>query len=266
MNESSNTISVHSPAALVTGASRGIGRGIAVSLAKAGWRIGVNFASNQAAALETLALVNAAGGSGELIHGDVADAHQRVAMIDATLAAFGRLDALINNAGVAPETRDDLLDATEAAYDRVMNINLKGPYFLSQLAAKRMLAQISRGTIPRGFIINISSVSAYAISTNRGEYCVSKAGMAMMTRLFATRLANEKIAVHDVRPGVIETDMTGAVKEKYDELFAAGLTPIRRWGQPEDVGACVAAILSGAFAYSTGQVFDVDGGYHLRQL
>ncbi len=254
------------PVALVTGASRGIGRGIAVALAKSGWRVGINFASNQSAADETLALVRAAGGTAEIIPGDVANRVQRQTMIDRTLVLFGRFDALINNAGVAPESRDDLLDGSEAAYDRVMNINLKGPYFLSQIAAKLMLSQIAAGTIPRGFIINISSVSAYAISTNRGEYCVSKAGMAMMTGLFASRLANENIVVHDVRPGVIETDMTEAVKAKYDKLLAEGLTPIRRWGQPEDVGACVAAILSGAFSYSTGQVFDVDGGYHLRQL
>lgn len=254
------------PVALVTGASRGIGRGIAVALAKSGWRVGINFASNQSAADETLALVRAAGGTAEIIPGDVANRVQRQTMIDRTLVLFGRFDALINNAGVAPESRDDLLDGSEAAYDRVMNINLKGPYFLSQIAAKLMLSQIAAGTIPRGFIINISSVSAYAISTNRGEYCVSKAGMAMMTGLFASRLANENIVVHDVRPGVIETDMTEAVKAKYDKLLAEGLTPIRRWGQPEDVGACVATILSGAFSYSTGQVFDVDGGYHLRQL
>jgi 3-oxoacyl-[acyl-carrier protein] reductase len=266
VNSASNRSSTFPPVALVTGASRGIGRGIAVALAKAGWRVGVNYASNKTAAQETLERVREVGGSGELIPGDVADAAQRRNMIDATLAGFGRFDALINNAGVAPESRDDLLDATEAAYDRVMNINLKGPYFLSQLAAKLMLSQIASGSIPHGYIINISSISAYAISTHRGEYCVSKAGLAMLTRLFATRLANEKISVHDVRPGVIETDMTFAVKAKYDALFAAGLTPIRRWGQPEDVGACVAAILSGAFPYSTGQVFDVDGGYHLRQL
>ena len=254
------------PVALVTGASRGIGRGIAISLVKAGWRVVVNYASNQAAANETLELIRAVGGVAEAVQGDVADACQRKAIVDFSLRQFGRLDALINNAGVAPDSRDDLLDATESTFDRVMNINLKGPYFLAQIAAREMLAQIRSGSIERGFIINISSVSAYAVSTNRGEYCVSKAGMAMMTRLFATRLANEKIFVHEVRPGVIETDMTGAVRAKYDALIRDGLSPIERWGQPEDVGACVAAILGGAFPFSTGQVFDVDGGYHLRRL
>ncbi len=252
--------------ALVTGASRGIGRGIALALAKAGWRVGVNYSSNQASAEETLALIRSTGGRAEIIQGDVANSMHRVALVDFMLAKFGRLDALINNAGVAPESRDDLLDASESAYDRVMGINLKGPYFLAQLAAKKMLAQIAAGTIPRGFIVNISSVSAYAVSTNRGEYCVSKAGMAMMTQLFAARLANDGIFVNEIRPGVIETDMTGPVKEKYDKLLSDGLAPIRRWGQPQDVGACVSAILSGAFPYTTGQVFDVDGGYHIRRL
>ena len=163
------------------------------------------------------------------------------------LSQFGRLDALVNNAGVAPESRDDLLDATEHAYDRVMKINLKGPYFLAQSASRHMLAQIKSGAIERGCIINISSVSAYTASPNRGEYCVSKAGLAMMTQLFAARLANEKIFVHEIRPGVIDTDMTGPVKEKYDKLLSEGLSPIKRWGKSEDVGACVAAILSGAF-------------------
>ncbi len=265
-NDLANNSSSSTPVALITGASRGIGRGIAVALAQAGWRVGVNYASNQSAADETLALIRAAGGTAQAVQGDVANAAQRKYIVDFTLAHFGRLDALINNAGVAPDSRDDLLDASESAYDHVMNVNLKGPYFLSQLAARHMLDQIAAGTIQRGFIINISSVSAYAVSTNRGEYCISKAGMAMMTRLFATRLANEKIFVHEVRPGVIETDMTGAVKEKYEKLIQEGLSPIKRWGQPEDVGACVAAILGGAFPFTTGQVFDVDGGYHLRRL
>lgn len=253
-------------AALVTGGSRGIGRGICVSLAMNGWHVGVNFAGNAAAAQETLELVKQAGGSGEIVQGDVADTAQRKYLIDFMLQRFGRFDALINNAGVAPETREDLLDASETSYDRVMNINLKGPYFLSQLAAREMIAQIKAKKIERGYIVNISSVSAYAVSVNRGDYCLSKSGMAMMTKLFATRLANEGITVHEVRPGVIATDMTGGVKEKYDKLLAEGLSPIRRWGQPEDVGACVAAILRGDFPYSTGQVFDVDGGFHLQRL
>jgi len=254
------------PAALVTGGSRGIGRGICVALARAGWRVGINFTSNEAAAHETLQLVEKAGGSGAPVQGDVADPAQRKHLIDFMHERFGRLDALINNAGVAPETREDLLESSESGYDRVMGINLKGPYFLSQIAARLMIEQIKSGVIPRGFIVNISSVSAYAVSVNRGDYCVSKAGMAMMTKLFAARLAAENIAVHEIRPGVIATDMTGPVKAKYDKLLSEGLAPMRRWGQAEDVGVCVAAILRGDFPYSTGQVFDVDGGFHLQRL
>ncbi|HLX62527.1 MAG TPA: 3-ketoacyl-ACP reductase [Planctomycetota bacterium] len=263
---SNDTKIASAPAALVTGASRGIGRGIAIALGKIGWRVGVNYSSHKGAAEETVALIRTAGGTAEAVQGDVANSSQRKFMVDFTLSKFRRLDALVNNAGVAPEARDDLLDATENAYDRVMNVNLKGPYFLSQLAAREMIAQIKSGAIERGFIVNISSVSGYAVSINRGEYCISKAGMGMMTQLFAARLAHEKIFVHEIRPGVIATDMTGPVKEKYDKLIGEGLSPIQRWGQPEDVGACVAAILSGAFPFSTGQVFDVDGGYHIRRL
>jgi len=254
------------PAVLVTGGSRGIGRGICVALARIGWRVGINYASNAAAAQEALALVLQAGGSGEIVQGDVANTAQRKYLVDFMLQRCGRLDALVNNAGVAPEARADILEASEASYDRVMAINLKGPYFLTQIAARAMIEQIKSGKISRGCIVNISSISAYTASVNRGEYCVSKAGISMMTKLFATRLADEKINVYEVRPGVIATDMTGPVKAKYDKLFAEGLTPIRRWGQPEDVGACVAAILRGDFPYSTGQVFDVDGGFHLQRL
>ena len=254
------------PAVLITGGSRGIGRGIGVALARLGWRIGINYSSNAAAAEETRELVKQAGGSGEPVQGDVANTAQRKYLVDFMLERFGRLDALVNNAGVAPEKRDDLLEASETSFDRVLAINLKGPYFLTQLAARKMIEQIKQGKIARGCIVNISSISAYTASVNRGDYCISKAGIAMMTKLFASRLATEKIAVHEVRPGVIATDMTGPVKAKYDALLANGLAPMRRWGEPEDIGACVASILSGAFPYSTGQVFDVDGGFHLREL
>ncbi|MCY3018900.1 MAG: 3-ketoacyl-ACP reductase, partial [Planctomycetota bacterium] len=202
----------------------------------------------------------------EAVQGDVGNTAQHKYLVSFMLERFGRLDALVNNAGVAPEVRADLLEATESSFDRVLGINLKGPYFLTQLAARAMIEQIKAGRIERGCIVNISSISAYTASVNRGDYCVSKAGVAMMTKLFAARLGDEKIAVHEVRPGVIATDMTGPVKAKYDKLLAEGLAPIRRWGQPEDVGACVAAILRGDFPYSTGQVFDVDGGFHLQRL
>jgi len=235
-------------------------------MATLGWRVGVNYTSNVAAALKTVDLVKEAGGEGEPVQGDISDNAQRHHLIGHMLKHFGRLDALVNNAGVAPEVREDLLENSESSYERVMTINLKGPYFLTQLGARAMIDQIKAGTLARGFIVNIGSISAYAPSLNRGDYCLSKAGMGMMTKLFAARLADEKINVYEVRPGVIATDMTGTVKVKYDALIAAGLAPIKRWGQPEDVGRCVASILRGDFPYSTGQVFDVDGGFHLKIL
>ncbi|MCW8129046.1 MAG: 3-ketoacyl-ACP reductase [Planctomycetota bacterium] len=256
------------PAALVTGGSRGIGRGIAVELARAGWDVGINYSSNAAAAQEAIQEVKAAAPAvrAEAVQGDIATTASRKYLVDFMLQTFGRLDALVNNAGVAPEKRADLLETGEASYDRVMDINLKGPFFLTQLAARTMLDLRKAGTIERGYIVNISSISAYTASVNRGEYCLSKAGMSMLTALFAARLAQEAVGVFEVRPGVIATDMTGPVKEKYDKLIAEGLSPIRRWGTPEDIGRCVAAILRGDFPFSTGQVFDVDGGFHLRVL
>jgi NAD(P)-dependent dehydrogenase (short-subunit alcohol dehydrogenase family) len=251
---------------LVTGASRGIGRAIARTLGAQGWSVGVNYNSNAAAAEEIVAEIRARGGQACALQGDVSDNAQRQALVAAHRAAFHRFDALVNNAGVAPEKRADVLDATEASFDRVLNINLKGPYFLTQQVARTMLEQLRAGTIPEGFIVNIGSLSSYAVSTNRGEYCVSKAGLSMMTQVYAARLAGEKIQVHEVCPGVIDTDMAGAAKAKYDKLFAEGLAPIERWGQGDDVARCVAAILSGAFPYSAGQVFHVDGGYHIRRI
>ena len=180
-----------------------------------------------------------------------------------TLDAFGRIDLLVNNAGVAPTKRADILtrDADETSFDRLININLKGPYFLTQLVANQMVQQAS------GRIVNITSVSAYAASVNRGDYCIAKAGLSMMTKLWATRLAEFGINVYEIRPGVIETDMTGPVKAKYDELiFQKDLTPIRRWGKPEDVAKAVVAIATDLLPFSTGEVIDVDGGFHLRRL
>jgi NAD(P)-dependent dehydrogenase (short-subunit alcohol dehydrogenase family) len=174
----------------------------------------------------------------------------------------------VNNAGIAPDVRADLLDATEASFDRLIAINLKGPYFLTQRVAAQMIRQVEadadRSPAPR--IVNITSISAYAASVNRGDYCISKAGLGMMTALWAARLAPHRIGVYEVRPGVIATDMTSAVREKYDALIASGAWPIRRWGTPEDVGRAVAAIARGDFPFSTGEVFNVDGGFHLRTL
>jgi NAD(P)-dependent dehydrogenase (short-subunit alcohol dehydrogenase family) len=255
------------PVALITGASRGIGRGIAITLARAGTHdLMINYAGNEAAAKECQALCTEAGAGkirAEICQGDISLAADRSRLLDGVRSAFGRLDLLVNNAGVAPNVRADLLDAGEDSFDRLISINLKGPYFLTQAAAKWMIE--SPSDAPRA-IINVTSISAYTASVNRGDYCIAKAGLAMMTKLFAARLAEFQIGVFEIRPGVIETDMTGPVKEKYDKLFAEGLTPINRWGRPDDIGRAVAAVASGAFPYSTGEVINVDGGFHLRVL
>jgi NAD(P)-dependent dehydrogenase (short-subunit alcohol dehydrogenase family) len=253
--------------ALVTGASRGIGRGIAVELGRAGCRVAINYAGNADAAAEALALVRAAGGDGFTVQGDVAVAADRARLVAETVQRFGRIDLLVNNAGVGPKVRADLLDAGEESFDRLFAINLKGPFFLSQFVARQMLQQEADAEGFRGRIVNITSMSAYTASINRGDYCMVKAGLAMMTKLFADRLANDGINVYEIRPGIIATDMTSGVKEKYDKLILEqGVTPIRRWGRPEDVGRAVRAIAEDRFPFSTGAVFDVDGGFHLQRL
>lgn len=252
--------------ALVTGASRGLGRGIAVELGASGCRVAINFARNPAAADETLALVRKAGGDGFTIQGDVAKPEDCARLVAETTKHFGRIDLLVNNAGVAPQERMDLLDTTTASLDRLLAINLRGPFVLTQLVAKQMIGQSPAPAGNRGRIINITSISAYTASVNRGEYCIAKAGLAMMTKLFADRLAPEGITVFEIRPGIMQTDMTSAVTEKYDQQIRDGLTPIRRWGTAEDVGRAVRAIAENRFPFSTGAVFDVDGGFHLRRL
>ena len=257
------------PAVLITGASRGIGRGVALELARtASFDLALNFAGNEAAArvCQDLCRDASKGNSRvEIIQGDISLAADRARMIEFVGQTFRRLDVLVNNAGVAPNVRADLLEAGEESFDRLIGINLKGPYFLTQLAAKLMKESPALPGAPKT-VINVSSISAFTVSTNRGDYCVAKAGIAMMTKLYAVRLAEFGINVYEVQPGVIETDMTGAVKEKYDQLFANGLTPINRWGMPSDIGKCVTAVALGHFPYSTGQVFNVDGGFHLKTL
>ena len=257
-----------SPVALITGASRGIGRGIALELAALGTHdLAVNYAGNEAAARECQTMCREAsqGRRVEIIQGDISKPEDRERMIGFVEGKFGRLDLLVNNAGIAPDVRADILEASEASFDRLIGVNLKGPYFLTQRAARLMMASAPLERTPRA-VVSVTSISAFTASTNRGDYCVAKAGLAMMTKLFAARLAGEGINVYEIQPGVIATDMTGAVKEKYDKLFADGLTPINRWGQPSDVGRAVAAIAMGHFPYSTGQVFEVDGGFHLHRL
>jgi 3-oxoacyl-[acyl-carrier protein] reductase len=251
--------------ALVTGASRGIGRGIAVALAGAGHDVVVNYVSNADAAKRVVTELESLGARALAVRADVAAADDRRRLVDETYDAFGAIDLLVNNAGVAPSVRADILEAAEESFDRVLAINLQGPYFLTQLVANRMIAQGPRPGPPK--IVVISSISAYAASTNRGDYCLAKAGLAMMVKLYAARLAEHGINVYEIRPGVIATDMTEAVKEQYDRLILTeGLTPIRRWGRPEDVGRAVVAVATELLPFSTGQVIDVDGGFHLRTL
>jgi NAD(P)-dependent dehydrogenase (short-subunit alcohol dehydrogenase family) len=252
--------------ALVTGASRGIGRGIALALAGRGWAIAANYRGNADAAAETRRLIEATGAACLLVQGDVASRDDRAQLVDDTLARFGRIDLLVNNAGMAPRQRVDLLEVSEESYDEVMAVNLKGPFFLSQRVAQVMLEQVQAGAAYAPRIVNMGSISAYTASINRAEYCLSKAGLAMLTALFADRLAEHGISVYELRPGIIATDMTGPAAAKYDRLIAEGLTPIRRWGQPEDVAAAVVAIAEGYLAFSTGEVINVDGGFHLRRL
>jgi NAD(P)-dependent dehydrogenase (short-subunit alcohol dehydrogenase family) len=255
--------------ALVTGASRGIGRGIAIELARTGARVAINYAGNAEAAAEALSLVKAAGGDGFIVQGDVAVAADRERLVAETMEKFGRIDLLVNNAGVAPKVRADLLDCGEESFDRLYEINLKGPFFLTQLVAKQMLKQAPDAEGFRGRIVNITSISVYTASINRGDYCMVKAGLSMMTKLFAERLAPHGINVNEVRPGVIATDLTSGVKAKYDKLIIQderGITPIRRWGTPEDVALAVRALAEDRFPFSTGAAFDVDGGFGFFRL
>ena len=268
MNSSSTT---SRRVALVTGASRGIGRAIAIELGRVGYDVLINYRTNAAEAERARELIKQLASSDvrvEIYAADVANVDDRRRLVEHTREHFGRLDLLVNNAGIAPEERVDLLQTSAESFDRLLNVNLKGPFFLSQLVARWMIEQKQSSATGdyAPAIVNIGSVSAYAASPERAEYCLSKAGMAMMTQLFATRLAAEGINVYEIRPGVIATDMTANVKEKYDKLIADGLTPIERWGTPEDVARAVAAIATGSFPFSTGEVINVDGGFHLRRL
>ncbi len=252
--------------ALVTGGSRGIGRGIVLALAERGWQVCFSYLSGAEAAAQVLHLIEGSGGRASAFQADIRLASDRQRLLSSTLETCGRLDLLVNNAGMAPRQRKDLLEMSEASYDEVMATNLKGPFFLTQLAARAMLAQLETGQIQQPMIINIGSISADTSSLKRGEYCISKAGLGMMSLLFADRLAGEGIRVYEVRPGIIDTDMTSAVREQYDQRISQGLLPIPRWGQPEDVARVVSALAEGMLPYSTGEVIHVDGGFHIRRL
>jgi NAD(P)-dependent dehydrogenase (short-subunit alcohol dehydrogenase family) len=244
--------------AMVTGGLRGIGLGITKALLRDGFAVS---AMGTSPPEKVQAILSELSGAVRYSQGSVDRAEDRERFLAETLAAYGRVDALVNNAGVAPLVRMPLLDMTEESYDRVMGINLKGTLFLSQIAARELRKQAQGGVI-----INVSSLSAYTASVARGEYCISKIGMSMLTQLFAAELAADGIGVYEIRPGIIETDMTAVVHQKYTDAIEGGLLPIARWGKPEDIGEAVSLLCSGRLRYSTGDVLNVDGGFHLRRL
>ncbi len=259
------------PSALVTGASRGLGRGIALELARAGFSVAINYAGNLQAARECRELCLAAAPSPgqrfEIFQADIGDRDQRDRLADAVFDTFGGLDALVNNAGMGPRVREDILDASEESFQELMRVNLQGPYFLTQRVARRWVRDGKPSADSTGRkIVFVTSISADTASVGRGEYCVSKAGLAMGAMLWAARLAEYGIPVYEVRPGIMLTDMTSGVKGKYDALLAQGIVPQNRWGYPEDVGRAVKAFLTGDFPFSTGSVVYADGGFHLSRL
>jgi 3-oxoacyl-[acyl-carrier protein] reductase len=252
--------------ALITGGTRGIGLGCAAALAAEGWDLVLCGVRGEEAVRPALEALRAAGAATLYVRADVGEDDAAERLVRATRERFGRLDLLVNNAGVAPLERKDVLEASRESFDRLLRINLRGPYFLTQAAARWLLEQKKADAGFRGCIVFITSVSAETASVNRGEYCISKAGLAMAARLWAARLAGEGIPVYEVRPGVIRTDMTAGVAAKYDALLEQGLTLQRRWGTPEDVGKAVAMLARGDLAYSPGQVILVDGGLTVPRM
>ena len=251
--------------AVVTGGSRGIGYAITRQLGKDGFNVVMVATGTREKNMDAIRSLEDEGIAVGYVQADVSKRSDRERIVSETISLFGRIDVLVNNAGVAPLVRADLLDMTEESFDRVIGINTKGNMFLTQLVAKEMIRQ-ERIERRKGVIVNISSCSAAVSSTSRGEYCVSKAGISMLTTLYADRLAEEDILVHEVRPGVIATDMTSTVRGKYDKLIEEGLFPIARWGTPEDVANAVSALVSEKFLYTTGNYIDVDGGFHIKRL
>jgi len=252
--------------ALITGGSRGIGFGIAKHLAQNGFDLAINGIREEKAVADGLQELRDAGADVLYCQGDVSLTGDRQKIIEQVKKHFGKLHVLVNNAGVAPKERKDILETSEESFDRLIATNLKSTYFLSQHVANWMIEQKKADTSFASCIINVSSVSATAANVNRGEYCVSKAGISMVTQLFAVRLGEFDIPVYEVRPGVIDTDMTTGVKEKYDKLIEEGLTVQKRWGYPDDVGKAVGALALGNFPYSTGQVIMIDGGLTLSRF
>jgi NAD(P)-dependent dehydrogenase (short-subunit alcohol dehydrogenase family) len=259
------TLSRNRPA-FVTGGSRGIGLGIAHALAADGWRLAINGMRSESDVRETLDALRAKSPDVIYVRGDISKADDRVACLEQIRNKFGQLNLLVNNAGIAPRVRADILAATEESFDEIFNVNLKGPYFLTQAVANWMVEQRQADAAFDGCVVNISSISAEIASINRGDYCMARAGTSMATKLWAVRLAEFGIRVYEIRPGVIATDMTAGVKEKYDRMIAEGLTLEPRWGRPEDIGRAVAALARGEFPYATGQVVNIDGGMMIGRL
>lgn len=257
--------SISPKVAFITGSSRGIGYGIAQELNQEGYvtvMSGTSPAERISEAISSLPHPENA----LYIQGDISSPQDRQRFLDTILSAYGRVDLLVNNAGVAPSVRLDILHTTEESYDRVMGINLKSMFFLTQLFANAMISLKKNRSDYTPRIVNISSMSSFTSSTNRGEYCISKAGISMVTMLFADKLAEAGIPVFEIQPGIIATDMTSGVKEKYDKLIAEGVTPIRRWGTPKDIAGAVSVFASGKLDFATGQVLHLDGGFHIRRL
>jgi 3-oxoacyl-[acyl-carrier protein] reductase len=254
--------------ALVTGGTRGIGLGIARALAREGWNLALCGLRPRDEIADVIGQLGGAAGEVEYFRADVGNAEDRRRLLQSVTVRYGTLHALVNNAGRAPSVRADLLDATEDSFEEVLRTNLQGPYFLTQAIARMMTERTPSvdGAAIAGAIVFVTSVSAEIASSNRGEYCVSKAGLSMAARLFAVRLAQHGIPVYEVRPGVIATDMTAAVRETYDRRIAEGLIPDGRWGQPDDVGRAVATLLRGDIPYATGTILHVDGGLSIPRL
>ena len=252
--------------AFITGGTRGIGFGVALALGRAGFDLAVNGMRNEGEVTDALEELRNLGVNVAYFQGNVAVREDRQAMLDKILSHFGSVNVLVNNAGIAPRERADILHAKEDIWDEVMEINLKGPYFLTQLFANYFVEKKLENPLFEASIINISSISAFVASINRGEYCISKAGIAMATKLWATRLGEYDIPVYEIQPGIIKTDMTAGVVEKYDKLFQEGITLQRRWGLPDDVGKVAAMLAQGDMPYATGQAIKVDGGLHIQRL
>jgi NAD(P)-dependent dehydrogenase (short-subunit alcohol dehydrogenase family) len=259
-------MAARAPIALVTGARRGIGRAIACALADAGFDLVLNDLLDDALTRETLAMIEARGRSVVFAEGSIADLDGHAGLVERAFGAFGTLDCLVNNAGIQVKVRGDLLDVRPESFDEVLAVNLRGTFFLTQAVARRMLAEVRSAADPPRAIVTISSANARIVGPNRAEYCIAKTGLAMMNQLFAVRLAEADIACFEVRPGIIRTDMTAPAKARYDALIAQGLSPMRRWGEPEDVARTVAALAERRLPFNTGEAFHVDGGLHVRHF